>query len=110
MASDFLDELQQHYQELLRTYIIMGSGSLAGDIDRLTDVLLRSQISLREAARLHLKVLDKMVRGLGSRSARHVIDRAGLLSLEISSRLGDKYRQRYLDCVTRPRQLELPIW
>ena len=107
---EFSDELQRHYQELLRAYIVMGSGSMAGDIDRLAAILVSSQFSLRDATRLHFTVLDEMVRGLGSRSARHVGDRAGLLSLEVLARLGDKYRRRYLDGVYPPRQLELPIW
>ena len=48
------------------------------------------------------------MQGLGNRSARHVINRADLLALEVMGHLVDGYRQRYLELCHPPRQLYLP--
>jgi DNA-binding response OmpR family regulator len=101
-------ELVDHYRELLRAYVIMGSGSLAQDIQTLADLLATAELAPLEAMQLHLEVLEELVRGLGSRSSRHVMSRADLLALEVVVHLAEGYRRRYHQHRHPPRQLPLP--
>ncbi len=97
-----------HYRELLRTYVIMGSGNLAGELGRLAKLLIAAGLSARETLQLHLAVVEELVRGLGARSARHVMNRADLLVLEVMVHLAEGYRRRYRERVDPRRQLLLP--
>ena len=90
-------ELRAHYRELLRTYVIMGSGNLAEELRRLARLLIAGGISARQTAQLHLAVVGEMIQGLGARSGRHVMTRADLLLLEVMMHLGEGYRQSYED-------------
>jgi DNA-binding NarL/FixJ family response regulator len=92
---DLPDELIDHYRELLRTYVIMGSGNLACELSRLAELLVGAMVTARETMQLHLFALEEMVQGLGSRSTRHVVTRADLLILEIMIHLVEGYRRRY---------------
>lgn len=97
-----------NYRELLRAYVIMGSGNLAHDLSDLADSLAAAGVSAPQAIELHVQVLEELVRGLGSRSARHVMSRADLLVLEVIVHLAEGYRRR-LDGAERPlRQQLLP--
>jgi DNA-binding response OmpR family regulator len=100
--------LVAHYRELLRAYVIMGSGNLAGDMNELAELLVESGITPQQTMLLHLQVLEELVRGLGSRSARHVMTRADLLALEIMIHLAEGYRERFLERVHPPQQVWLP--
>jgi len=102
------DPLIDHYRELLRAYIIMGSGSLTPELRRLTDLLVTAGVTSRQAMQLHLFVLEDMVDGLGARSTRHVMTRADLLILEVMLHIGEGYRERYQDRIRPPRQLLIP--
>jgi DNA-binding NarL/FixJ family response regulator len=96
-----LSPLFLHYRELLRTYVIMGSGNLADELRRLAELLVTAGLTARQTLQLHLDVLEELVHGLGSRSARHVMTRADLLALELLLRLADGYRTKGLmidDC------------
>ncbi len=53
---------------------------------------------------LHLQVLEETVRGLGTRSARHVMSRADLLVLEVMVHLTEDYRELWLERCHPPRQ------
>jgi DNA-binding NarL/FixJ family response regulator len=88
------DWLVSHYRELLRAYVVMGTGNLSDEMERLTDLLVETGASAQQAMRLHLQVLEEMVEGLGSRSARHVMNRADLLVLEVMIHLAEGYRCR----------------
>jgi DNA-binding response OmpR family regulator len=101
-------ELVQHYRELLRTYVIMGSGNLACEMSRLADLLTTSGVSARQTMQLHLHVLEELVGGLGARSTRHVMTRADLLALEMMIHLAEGYRDRYQERVRPPSQRVLP--
>lgn len=101
-------ELVAHYRELLRTYVIMGSGTLAEELQQLVRLLVRAGISARDTMQMHLAVLEDLVHGLGHRSTRHVMTRADLLILEIMMHLADQYRWRYHRRVHPPVQLLLP--
>lgn len=93
----FSADLVTHYHQLLRAYVMMGSGNLAGEIGTLTDLLARGGVSTTETLQLHLEVVQEMVRGLGTRSARHVMNRADLLILEVMVHLGEDYRRRWIE-------------
>jgi DNA-binding response OmpR family regulator len=101
-------ELVHHYRELLRAYVIMGSGNLAGELSRLADLLSAAGVSARQAMQLHLHVLEELLRGLGARSTRHVMTRADLLALEIMIHLAEAYRERYRQRLHPPIQMLFP--
>lgn len=105
---DLPAELVQHYRDLLRTYVIMGSGNLAKELYRLADLLIMAGVSARELLQLHAEVLEEMIHGLGSRSTRHVMTRADLLALEMLLYLAEGYRRRYQHRQNPPVQLMLP--
>ena len=83
-----------YYHELLRTYVIMGSGNLAAEIARLAELVGTAGLAPREVLHLHLARVENLVRGLGNRSTRHVMARADLLALELMMHLGEFYRAR----------------
>lgn len=107
-ALDLPVELVHHYRELLRTYVIMGSGNLTGELARLADMLATAGVTSRQTMQLHLRVLEELVRGLGARSTRHVMTRADLLILEIMIHLAEGYRSRYYERANPPVQRMLP--
>lgn len=86
--------LVAHYRELLRTHVIMGSGTLAEEMRLLAELLATARISARQTLQLHLLALEELVRGLGARSTRHVLTRADLLVLEMMLYLAEEYRRR----------------
>lgn len=86
-------ELVAHYRELLRVYVMMGSGNLARERTALVDLLVTTGTSAPEALVMHLAAVEELVRGLGGRSARHVLNRADLLALELVMHLAEGYRR-----------------
>lgn len=102
------DQLIGHYRELLRAYIIMGSGNLGRELTRLAEILVSAGISSQQAMEMHLHVLEELVRGLGARSTRHVMTRADLLILELMMHMTEGYRRRYQERSNPSRQLLLP--
>ena len=74
----------------------------------LAELLTNSGITAQQAMQLHVQVLEELVRGLGTRSARHVMNRADLLVLEMMGHLADGYRLRYQERLDPMRQLALP--
>ena len=87
-------EFEEYYQELLRTYVIMGSGNLAAEIAKLADLLCQAGLSTPQVLDFHLEGVEKLVRGLGNRSTRHVMSRADLLALELMVHVGHCYQQQ----------------
>lgn len=87
-------EFDGYYQELVRTYVIMGSGSLVVEISRLAEVLAEAGLSSREVLDYHLQRVGRLLRGLGNRSTRHVMARADLLALELMVHLGECFQRR----------------
>ena len=108
MSAHLPDELINHYRELLRTYVIMGSGNLAPELCRLASVLATVGVTAAQTMQLHVRVLEELIHGLGSRSTRHVMMRADLLVLEIMIHLAEGYRTRYRERVHPPVQKMLP--
>ncbi len=88
-------ELIAHYRELLRVYVIMGSGNLSYELRRLAEMLVVAGVTARQTMQLHLQVLEELIHGLGARSTRHVMTRADLLALELLMHLAEGYRRRY---------------
>jgi DNA-binding response OmpR family regulator len=86
-------QLETHYRELLRTYVMMGSGNLSVEMLALAQILAAAGVSPAQTLELHLNALENLLRGLGNRSARHVMNRADLLALEIGAHLCEAYRQ-----------------
>jgi DNA-binding response OmpR family regulator len=108
-TADLPATLIAHYRELLRTYIIMGVGNLGAEMARLADMLATCEASAQKALQLHVAVLEELVQGLGSRSARHVMNRADLLALEVMGHLADGYRARLQEGRSPLRQQSLPF-
>lgn len=106
--AQFPHPLVEHYRQLLRTYVIMGSGNLAGELSELAKLLVAAGFTPRQTMQLHLDVLEELVRGLGTRSTRHVMTRADLLVLEVLVHLAEGYRRRYRELVHPPQQMLLP--
>jgi len=105
---DLPDELTAHYRELLRTYVIMGSGNLTREMKQLAELLVTAGLTAGQTMQTHLHVLEELVHGLGARSTRHVMTRADLLVLEVMIHLADGYRLRYQERMHPPVQLTLP--
>jgi len=87
-------EFDVYYQELLRTYVIMGSGNLGAEIAKLAELLSLAGLSPRQTLETHLSRVEQLVRGLGNRSTRHVMARADLLALELMIHLGECYQRK----------------
>ena len=87
-------EINGYYHELLRTYVIMGSGNLSTEIAKLAELLAVAGCGPREVLSLHLERVESLVLGLGNRSTRHIMARADLLALELMIHLGESYRRR----------------
>ncbi len=105
---DLPEALVAHYRELLRAYVIMGAGNLGDEMAALAELLTNTNVSAQRTMQLHVQVLEELVQGLGNRSARHVMNRADLLVLEVMGLLADGYRRRYYKRRHPLRQLSLP--
>ena len=76
-----------------------------GDITKQVEAIMRiAEWSMGKAG----GKLEDVVRSLGSRSARHVMNRADLLILEIMMQLCEGYRERLQQHIYPPRQRTLP--
>jgi DNA-binding NarL/FixJ family response regulator len=87
-------EFVAHYRDLLRTYVMMGSGNLGAELATLAELLVAGGVTAPQTMQLHVRVLEDLVRGLGSRSSRHVMSRADMLALEVMLHLAEGYRLR----------------
>ena len=93
---------------MLRAYVVMGAGNLADEMTTLASLLADAGVSAQRTMQLHVHVLEELIGSLGNRSARHVMNRADLLVLEVMAHLADGYRRRYHERCHPPRQLDLP--
>jgi hypothetical protein len=97
-AEEFAEQLPEqviaYYEELLRTYVMMGSGSLADEIRKLAQLFVMAGVSPRGVLRVHLERVESLIRGLGSRSSRHVMVRADILAMELMIQVGECYREK----------------
>ena len=88
------EQVAVFYQELLRTSVMMGSGNLSEEIRKLAQLLVAAGVSPRSALRIHLERVETLIKGLGTRSSRHVMVRADVLAMELMIQLGECYRQK----------------
>ena len=102
------DSLQTFYLDLLRTFVVMGCGSLQQEIEQLAGALGRLQLPVSRVVQLHRQALETLLRGRGNRSCRHVLARADMLLIELLARLARWYRACYAQARRRPEQLWLP--
>lgn len=82
-------EIRGYYQQLLRTFVMMGSGSLSTDIRSLAQLLVQSGHTPRSVFALHVAEIETLTLGLGHRSARHAVARGDLLALELLLCVGE---------------------
>lgn len=87
--------LVERYRELLRAYVIMGSGNLAAETAALVSDFHAGRLPAPRVMQCHVHALEDTLMGLGSRSSRHVMARADLLVLEVMVQLAERYRR---DC------------
>ncbi len=83
-------EFADRYAALLRSYVLMGSGSLSSEIAEIVEGFVAARIAPPDALQLHLECVEKLVKGLGNRSARHVVARGDLLAVEMMTRLAHR--------------------
>lgn len=76
-------ELPLIYREVLRTYVMTGTVNLAVEIRKLAQTFALAHLTPRQVLQLHLEQLEALVKGIGQRSARHILDRANVLCLEL---------------------------
>ncbi|MEX2114350.1 MAG: hypothetical protein WD845_14245 [Pirellulales bacterium] len=93
-APPLAEPLRDHYREMLRAHVIMGSGNLTSEMGELAEMLAGARATAPQTMQLHVQVLEELVQGLGNRSARHVLSRADLLLLEVLVHLAERYRLR----------------
>lgn len=87
-------EVRDYYHELLRTYVIMGAGSLKEEILQIAELLAAADLTPPQVLEFHLQCVELIVKGLGNRSSRHVMSRADLLALEMMVHLGECYQKK----------------
>ena len=68
-AAELPESLVNHYRELLRAHVIMGSGNLGAEMSLLAELLASAQIGAQQTMLLHLQVLEELIGGLGTHSA-----------------------------------------
>lgn len=83
-------DFTERYSGLLRSYVLMGSGSLAGEIAEMAECFVAANLPPPEALQIHLMCVEKLVKGLGNRSSRHVVSRADLLAIELMTHLAHR--------------------
>ena len=87
--------LQSRYRELMRAHVVMGSGLMGDEVGVLADLLALAEIPPRDFLRLHGTTLEELIADLGSRSARHIMHRAGLLALDVGARMAERFQQTH---------------
>lgn len=76
-------ELPLIYREVLRTYVMTAALSCAPEIKKLAQTFALAHLTPRQVLQLHLDQVELLVKGIGQRSARHIMDRANVLCLEV---------------------------
>ncbi len=102
------ESLRAYYLDLLRTFVVMGCGSLQQELEQLAVALGRLQLPISRVIELHRHALEKLLQGRGNRSCRHLLARADTLLIELLARLARWYRACYAQTHRHPRQLWLP--
>ncbi|MEZ6047690.1 MAG: hypothetical protein R3C11_19345 [Planctomycetaceae bacterium] len=93
-TSTIVTELTRYYAALLKSYVVMGTGSLNEEIKEVAFQIEMSGLSIRETMALHLEQVEALMTGLGNRSSRHIMSRADLLILELMMHLAEQKKTR----------------
>lgn len=75
--------LVEEFLELLRISVVSGTGTMRDEVSQLVTKLERCQVTLAEAMMAHTLAAEKLVLGLGTRPAWHILGRASLLVYEV---------------------------
>ena len=84
----------QPYVELLRNYVIMGSGSMSDEIRSIAATWADNHVTAHQAMLRHVEALEKLLLGVSGRGARHLMTRADMLILELMLHLAEAYRMQ----------------
>jgi DNA-binding NarL/FixJ family response regulator len=84
--------IRRDYVELLRAYVVMGSGHLGPTLEDWTQQLAAHRPTTGAILAMHLRALQLVLDGLQGRGGRHVHNRADLLLVELLMRIADRYR------------------
>ena len=79
--------LSEELRELLKASVIMGSGNLFQEINRFVDRIRETQTPRYTVMTRYSDVLRDMLEELGTRSSRHVYNRANLLLIDLLLKL-----------------------
>ncbi len=85
---------QDFYRDLLRTFVMMATGTLQDDVRQLTEILALADVPPQNVMEMHLDQVARLIAGLGGRSSRHVLARADILALDLMTQLGESYRHK----------------
>ena len=99
--SEDLANLRGYYREVLQAHIIMGTGQPGAELERLTELFTEERITASQLMQMHLAVVHDTMQELGERCARHVVNRADGLVMNLLMRLADGYHQRGTTAVDR---------
>ncbi len=80
------------YVELLRAYVVMGSGHLGPTLEDWAVRLAAHRPTAGAVFAMHLRAVSLVLDGLNGRGGRHVHNRADLLLVELLMRVADRYR------------------
>jgi DNA-binding NarL/FixJ family response regulator len=75
--------LVDYFQDLLKMYVVSGSGNHSAEVGQLVDRLEHCEVTLAEALTAHTLSAEQLVLSLGNRPAWHILGRANLLALEL---------------------------
>lgn len=75
--------LVDYFQDLLKMYVVSGSGNHRDEVTQLVDRLDHCEVTLSEALAAHTLAAEQLVLSLGNRPAWHILGRANLLALEL---------------------------
>lgn len=90
-SSEFPAEVQSLYGHLLRTFCMMGEGTLSTELSQLTKILTTANVTTADVLKMHVEQTRELVDKLGTRGSRHVLVRADLMIIELLIHLGDEF-------------------
>lgn len=88
-AAEGAAALADEYRDLLRAAVVAGAHALEAETLRFTRGIVERGITAADLLQMHVAAVESLLRGLGSRSSRHVVQQTDLLVLEVLCRLAD---------------------
>lgn len=85
---------QDHYRQLLKTYVLMGTGNLNSEIRDFCAAISEAEIPAERLMAFHLEVLENSLEHFSTKSCQHFMRRAELLRLEVLIHLADRGGRR----------------